>query len=308
MNYRPSFLQLMIHLCLDGLLFAAIFFLLKDSSWTAWTICQVLVPILMFRGFALMHDAVHGSLSDLVFLNNGIGVLAGAVCFLPFAAWRKIHLQHHLWAGNIDQDPTMKIVKDVSLDPTKKRSTLDFAWRSWIPLLGFMQHVVFWTSALAKIRETRNMREIFWMAASYVVPITVYIFSATLLVKLIPALLIYLCMVEVINFPHHLELPQFKDKKRLPVAQQNEISRSCHYPLWFSYFCLNNFNLHTEHHLFPSLPWYRLHKIRPQVKEALGLTYNESHRSSWILKNRKRKVLEVLIFDRDLRSSPEKVA
>ena len=36
-----------------------------------------------------------------------------------------------------------------------------------------------------------------------------------------------------------------------------------------------NFNLHTEHHLFPTVPWYSLPKVTEKVKNMEECTYNE---------------------------------
>ena len=47
-----------------------------------------------------------------------------------------------------------------------------------------------------------------------------------------------------------------------------------------------NFNFHTEHHFFPSLPWYRLRAARKLVREALGAEYREAIGIAWNLRNR----------------------
>jgi fatty acid desaturase len=37
-------------------------------------------------------------------------------------------------------------------------------------------------------------------------------------------------------------------------------------------FCYN-FNLHTEHHLFPNIPWYRLSGVAKKIVEYNGIVY-----------------------------------
>jgi acyl-lipid omega-6 desaturase (Delta-12 desaturase) len=51
-----------------------------------------------------------------------------------------------------------------------------------------------------------------------------------------------------------------------------------------------NFNFHVEHHLFPSLPWYRLRKARRLVTAALAASYQECIGISWNLGNRTRSI------------------
>ena len=47
-------------------------------------------------------------------------------------------------------------------------------------------------------------------------------------------------------------------KQRLNLWEQQATTRSCRYPGILSELLVLNFNLHTEHHLFPALPWFRL--------------------------------------------------
>src|SRR5690349_19143103 len=46
-----------------------------------------LISVLMFRSFALMHEAVHGLLCKDNQLNNLLGIISGTLCFLSFDSW-----------------------------------------------------------------------------------------------------------------------------------------------------------------------------------------------------------------------------
>src|SRR5690606_35780940 len=115
------------------------------------------------------------------------------------------------------------------------------------------------------IKKKRKLSTLVPWLNSYLVPAFIYIalYKAGIItpMSVLPGLFLYLVMVEVINFPHHLELPQYEGEHKLKVWDQFLISRSCHYPKWFSHFVLNNFNLHAEHHLFPQAPWYMLDEL-----------------------------------------------
>jgi fatty acid desaturase len=65
------------------------------------------------------------------------------------------------------------------------------------------------------------------------------------------------------------------------------VTRSSVYPRWLARHLVLNFNLHIEHHLFPSLPWHQLDAARALVKPTLGAKYNESVGNAWIRRNRK---------------------
>jgi fatty acid desaturase len=94
-------------------------------------------------------------------------------------------------------------------------------------------------------------------------------------------------LVEFVNLPHHLELPTYRGDTRLAPLEQHRIARSGIYPKWFSRGVLLNFNLHLEHHLFPTLPWHELENARRLVRPALGPLYNETFGSQWLRRHRK---------------------
>lgn len=302
-NFTPSHYELSKHLFLDTLIFTAIYFSLKSGNTYLYLAAQLLWPVLFFRFFSLMHDGVHSSISRKSRINNFLGYIAGAFCFLPFYSWRKIHLQHHYWAGNVENDPVMKIIRDYNPEKKIKNSILGFAWKSWIPILATMQHVVFWIFGFAFFKAAKTWKSKLSWALSYVIPGLIYyqlnkmgMFTFT---NVAPGLFIYLIMVEVINFPHHLELPQNHGETVLPVWEQYQISRSCSYPKWFSTLILNNFNYHSEHHMFPKAPWYMLQKVSVDVRQVIGEGYNHSNRSEWILRNRTKNLGDLLIYKKE---------
>ncbi|MDZ4676585.1 MAG: fatty acid desaturase [Oligoflexia bacterium] len=304
LDFKPEANKVLSHLLFNAVVFSLAVLLIKQGSTICYFLAQAFWPILFFRNFTLMHDAVHGAVSKSKSFNNSMGYIAGALCFLPYWPWKQVHLQHHYWAGNIDQDPTMKIIKNFNPEAHTLVAVLQFFWRSWIPLLAFMQHIVFWSAGFKSIVKS-SKKDFSCNMYSYGMPLIIYfaIYKGLGLgfLDIAPGLAIYLVMVEVINFPHHLQLPQNRGNKLLPIWRQYEVTRSCSYPKWFSYLIINNFNYHVEHHLFPILPWYRLHLVRPLLKNIVGRSYNESIRGEWILQSRKQSMSKVLIY------SPEQI-
>src|SRR5690606_26487184 len=109
-----------------------------------------LLPVMAFRAFGMMHECVHSSGHADRKWNNVLGWIYGTLCFLPFGSWREVHLQHHLWTGNVEKDPTAKILLGFRQNGFKVPRYMSLAWQLWIPWLGFMQHMVFWRAAVAK--------------------------------------------------------------------------------------------------------------------------------------------------------------
>jgi hypothetical protein len=59
-------------------------------------------------------------------------------------------------------------------------------------------------------------------------------------------------------------------------------------------FCYN-FNLHTEHHLFPNVPWYRLPRIARRVVEYNFIKYNNVSIICFTIEARRRDPIDFYV-------------
>lgn len=275
----------------DALIAAAALWMIfgLQGRWQYWA-GQALLAIFFFHNFAIVHEAGHGNVSHRDAVNVIVGHYASLFCFLPFYPWRYIHQEHHTWTGNLEKDPTMKHVRRMK---TRRRIpfTVKFTWRSWIPFAALIQHFVYWSYPIsAWLEGTRKRSQFRDMLFSDLFLAAAYICLARIapdwfhVARLWPSFVIYLLGDELVNLPHHLDMPTLdpeSSKKRLYVWEQEATTRSCRYPGFLSELLVLNFNLHTEHHLFPNLPWYRLKKARELIKPALRTDYNEVHGVGW---------------------------
>jgi acyl-lipid omega-6 desaturase (Delta-12 desaturase) len=280
--------------------------LANDHGLVAYVGSQVLLVAAFFQSFALLHECGHGSAFRRGWANVLFGHLASLLCFLPFYPWRFIHQAHHVWTGNVDHDPTMRSVR-VWRDRGQVPGIVRFGWRSWIPIMAVFQHVVFWTYPL-RLARSQGARRGQILRCGWSVAFLAVAYGAlwswqgdALSFRVVgPALIAYLVVVELVNLPHHVGMPTFEG--RLPLWDQWKTTRSCYYPLGISEFFTLNFNFHTEHHLFPSLPWFRLRRARRLIRGALGNDYREQIGISWNVERRSRPLSEV-VFDQRRRSS-----
>jgi fatty acid desaturase len=265
--------------------------------------------LVFFHNFAILHEAGHGNLSQREWVNSLTGSFASIFCFLPYFPWKYIHAEHHTWAGNVERDPTLKLVRDYERSQHMKNAVLKFAWRSWVPVLALGQHIVFWTYPLGLYLQGRLRGGRLWRATGSVLllacayPLFYWLWPQVFNLRVFgPSLLIYLIVVELINFPHHIGTGLFaltEQGQKLPLWLQAKVTRSCYYPAIFSDWLLMNFNFHIEHHLFPDLPWYDLRKARTITKSALGDEYRESTGIDWNVENRVKPMEEVFLTDAD---------
>ena len=247
----------------------------SDQLWMS-ALLAAGFAIFCFRSFSMMHECVHSASHSSRRWNDAIGAMYGIFCFLPFRSWREIHLKHHTWTGNVEKDPSARLLAEFRKNGFRTAGYVSWSWLNWIPTLAFLQHVVFW-------KATKSRSEAIFIGLS----VATLLGAARALgpLTLLAGLIFYLYLVEIINFPHHLGMQQFDGEARFSAHDQAQFTRSCVYPKWFAHHVLLNFNLHTEHHLFPAHPWYALDAIHAKIKNE-GLLQNACESNAWILKNR----------------------
>jgi len=302
---KPLWITLAV-IALDILLLTLAVHLLYMDSWLAYLLSQLTLTIFYFHNFALLHECGHGNVHSKRWVNTLIGHYASMFCFMPYFPWKFIHQEHHIWAGNIDKDPTMKNIRDLRVRG-KVPFFYSFGWFSWIPLAALMQHFVFWFYPLTMWKTHKMTLKTFLQSAfsvGWLVAVYSFLFMAfpdvINLHNLWPSFVLYLVMTELVNLPHHLMMPSFHTsdtRDKLHPWEQSVTTRTCYYPYGLSELLTLNFNLHIEHHFFPNLPWYRLRQVRKIIKPALGGDYTEVYGINWNLTNRSKNPAEIVLTE-----------
>lgn len=298
LKFRPSPVIAVLSLVVHAALVSLSVVLLRSDAPLARVAAHVVLPVVFFQAFGLLHECGHGSFSTSRTFNALVGHCASLLCFLPFFPWKYVHAEHHAWTGNADRDPGLSLVRRA-----KRRGELPLllrvAWRLWLPLGGLAQHVVYWSYPLVawhsgRLSGKRLVRSLVSVALLPLGYLALHRLAPDIvsLSRLWPSLLAYLVLVELVNIPHHVGLTSVEE--RLPSWQQHLPTRSCNYPRGLSELLLLNFNFHIEHHLFPNLPWYRLRTARALIKPALGASYRETGVLDFHREARKHDLVRVL--------------
>lgn len=245
LDFEPSLFVTLTMLAIDILLLWFAVSLVR----THYLISQFIFAATFFRGFTLLHEAGHNNTSKSKWLNVVIGHIASLYCFIPFFQWQALHREHHYWTGNVEKDPTLAGLRNY-----KPNWFISFCWKWRIPVFFLHQLTLFWKY------ERGNRFSVSFLTAIYLILLPSLIF-------ILPAFLLYAIWSEVINLPHHIGTERVTD--RLYPWEQHRATRSCYYPPWMDIFTVN-FNFHTEHHLFPALPWFRLRELRELIKDEEG--------------------------------------
>lgn len=298
---KESKLALPIHFALDlGLILAIAGIWGSDLAIGFKVLAAPLLSVLIFRSFSVMHEAVHGLLSKKKAINSALGIMYGGLGLLPYEQWKVSHIKHHHWSGNIEKDPVMGFLVAYPKMSRGFKKFLEFCWKTWVPVFGLSQHIVFWTLSIKELRSTNfSVPRILSVLSSVIVWGSLAILSPPgfLLFGIIPAIVIYLMGTEVINLPHHLQVENLTGEKSYKAWDQHHTARSCVYPAWISQLITLNFNLHAEHHMYPDAPWYLLSEIHEEVKKSLSGEMLEDSQFNWIIENRKKPLEQVLFPD-----------
>jgi fatty acid desaturase len=303
LDFTPRHSRLFANMVIDLVLIAAPACLLRAHGleWSAAAVLSYAVSIvslsaLCFRAFSMMHEAVHGTISKNRRLNDWAGLIYGSICFLPFVQWRDIHLLHHVWSGNVEKDPVRRLTLIFRGKPILLTRVMEFFWPTWIPAAAVAQNYVFWSECILRFDRKKGRLTFLSVAMPVLLWGAVFLFSPLVITALviIPSIVAYLALVEMVNFPHHTDLPQYEGETKFSLWDQGKTARSCFYPKLFERYVLLNFNYHIEHHMYPTLPWYQLGQLSGELRKRLP-DYFFSEGNEWVIRNRKRPFKEVVL-------------
>ena len=176
--------------------------------------------------FIIIHDSIHGVVSNNQKLNNLMGYVAAFLyAILPYQTLAKNHRIHHRYPAT-DRDPDFyhepgnfwlwygSFMKDYQKGK-----------QFWILFWGMT--VIFWILIFLNISIPNIF--LFWVIPIIISSLQLFTFG------------IYL--------PHRPQSQGYSDRHR---------TRSSNYSVWLSFITCYHFGYHWEHHQYPNLPWYKL--------------------------------------------------
>lgn len=293
LNFKFSVLKFTQQICLDALFLSGMAYLLNtEYQWFAF----IPVALFMFRHFSILHEAVHNLSHPNSKINFLVGVVSGGFCLTPYLYWKGAHMKHHYWTGNLEQDPTFTILKSHSSFSSHQKRFLDFCWKQKIPVLATLQHLGFWAHFLQDFKD-RKKSVGYWLNLLLPLALWSFIFWQASWVQsciLLIGVSTYMYLSEHMIIPQHVGLYSDSDPTmHLHPWEQMEITRTWKMSKWFEQFVALNMNYHTEHHLFPDLPWHQLEKAHQLVSDNAGSSLNIAH-DDWMNVRRHLDFSEVI--------------
>ena len=303
---RKCLWTLMIWLLDLGLLAASwVLWIRTNGVWTHLA-AEILALVALVQTFLIMHEATHGVACPKKHLNDLVGHVSGFLIGLPFLTRQRTHHLHHAWAGHPVGDPeNRRMIARFAVISQREAARVEFIWQHWIPLIALNACIGAWLDPFQERavgdRSARIRKEIrfAWIyLAGYLALGTLALAThcgRELLCWYVPVWIGELMMLELLTLPHHVEAPLLpEDSPRLPYWEQDAVSRSCETLPFWSRFVILNFNLHTAHHAFPALPWYRLPEAQ-RLLSTMGVAgETPMNELGWSIRKRQQPLLKLM--------------
>lgn len=226
------------------------------SVWSA----TLLIAVLTYFSYTPLHEAAHSNIQGeedrLSWLNNLCGYLVAPLIAVPYQSHRLEHFTHHRYTNVPDKDPDYVISGLGHGVRSGIRAIFSFLW---VQNTFFARH--HWQAASTQekiIYLAELMLSIGWRVVFLVVMGQNSAFVVILLGYLLGA------GFTAYWFAYRPHLPYQEPKRYLNT-------NSLIMPTWmkpFEWFWLGQ-NLHSIHHLFPRVPFYRYHKLHRSIEPIL---------------------------------------
>ncbi len=268
--FQPTYTASLGALMINGGLWAATYSFFQFSNALTYILSLCVAAVAMNHSYLIIHECAHSTFFPKHWQNILVGHVYSILALVPFYARKFEHLHHHLWTGNVDFEPaTVRGMQAFS--KLSQNKLFEFAWRYWIPVFAFHEHKSLWKIPFSgQFKDLRrkilSWFSVFWSAGGVIV-LVIYLGPQTV-AKLLPAVYLFLFLIELTNLPHHLDATLYDGDQKRPLWEHDELTKSCQHIPYITYALMLNFNFHVEHHLFPAMPWHRLYKVHTELTAA----------------------------------------
>lgn len=215
---------------------------------------------LTYLSYTPLHEAAHGNIHGrhdrLQWLNDLCGYLVAPLIMVPFSTHKVEHFTHHRYTNQPDKDPDYVV-------SGMRHGLLAFI------VCGFR---FLWTQNTFLFRDywaTAPLRE----RAVYVAEVLVALGWRAAFLVLVPGESTWVLLVVGYLAGAFFTAYWFAYRPHLPYEEPARYrnTNSLLMPLWMKpleWFWLGQ-NLHSVHHLFPRVPFYRYHALHRRIEPAM---------------------------------------
>jgi fatty acid desaturase len=237
--------------------------------WLSMPHWYLMVPSMIFLGFTLvtmfaaMHECVHRTAFASVLPNEIFGWIAGLLSFYNFTYYRYYHTWHHRYTQDLERDPEL-------MDPKPKNLFQYLLEISALPF-WFYRPLTFVLLATGQTRRyqfvPQNARRKIAVSAS--AQLAVYIAGIVSIVMGYPFALYFFFLPAILAQPllRAILLAEHTGCANEENGLTNTRTTLTSFPIRL---LMWNMPFHTEHHLYPSIPFYQLPNAHRELREKLA--------------------------------------
>jgi len=224
-----------------------------------WWLIPVQGVLIVFL-FTLEHECTHQTPFATKTLNESVGHLCGFALLLPFRWFRYFHLAHHKWTNIAGKDPELEgdfpksgnaLLWHISGIPYwMSMACVTFALASGRPVARYIP-----TAAIAPARLEARLMIVGYCLVLSLFPTLFWIWVIPVIIGQ-PALRLYL-------LAEHGDCPQVANM--FANTRTTFTNRAMCWLAW-------NMPYHTEHHVWPSVPFSKLPILSKRLKDHLQVT------------------------------------
>lgn len=217
--------------------------------------------------FHLMHECIHATAFASRRLNRLVSIACGWLLFLPAQWFRHFHFAHHRFTQDENQDPELAMSKPGN-------------WMEWLVHVSgvriWLASVKLFLSAITgqvtddfipQESRSRVTREIRLMMCSYALVMAICLITNT-------TVLLWVWILPLIAGQPFLRLYLLAEHADCPNDDNifvNTRTVFTHRALrWFTW----NMPYHTEHHVYPAVPFHRLPTLHKLLESKLVNTHD----------------------------------
>lgn len=228
-----------------------------------WALLLPVQGILLAFLFTLAHECTHQTPFASRRLNEAVGYVCGVILILPFRWFRAYHLAHHRWTNLDGLDP--------ELDAPKPETLAAWLWHgSGLPAVAGAAKLV-WRLCLGR-------EEAVWLApgarraAEREARVLALIHGAGAVSLLFSPLLFWLWIVPMLLGQPFLRLYLLAEHGDCPHVAAMFANTRTTYTTPLVRLLAWNMPYHTEHHVWPQVPFHHLPAVHDHMKAHLRVT------------------------------------
>lgn len=237
--------------------------------WLAQPHWYLMIPAMILHGFTIvtmfapMHECVHRTAFDTRILNEIAGWIAGLLSFYNFTYYRYYHTWHHRFTQDPARDPELMSPKPRTMwEYFLEISGITF----WLPrLINFPKMALGLTkqwpfvpdNARGKVALSASIQLVIYIAGIVSIALG---YNFVLLYWFLPAMLAQ-PLLRAILIAEHTGCTL--DENGLTNTRTTLTQFPVRLLMW-------NMPYHTEHHLYPSIPFFLLPQAHRQIRESLA--------------------------------------